>query len=47
MGYTVYVSRIAALLMEVDGVTDYTELTVNGGTENVTVPETAVPVIGR
>ena len=47
VGYTVYVSRIAALLMEVDGVTDYTELTVNGGTENVTIAETAVPVIGE
>ncbi len=47
VGYTVYVSRIAALLMEVDGVTDYTSLTVNGGTANVAIAETAVPVIGE
>lgn len=45
--YTVYVSRIAALLMEIPGVVDYAALTVNGGTENIAIAETAVPVIGE
>ena len=45
--YTVYVNRIASLLMEVEGVVDYTGLLVNGGTDNITIGETAVPVIGE
>ena len=45
--YTVVYTRIAALLMEVEGVTDYEELLVNGGTENLIIEETAVPVIGE
>lgn len=45
--YVVYVSRIASLLMDVEGVLDYTELTINGGAANVAIAETAVPVIGE
>lgn len=45
--YTVYVNRIAALLMSIDGVKDYSNLTVNGGTENISIAETAVPVPGE
>lgn len=45
--YTVVYARIAALLMSVEGVEDYTALTVNGGTVNITIAETAVPVPGE
>lgn len=45
--YTVYVNRIASLLMDVEGVTDYSALTVNGGTSNIAIAATAVPVIGE
>lgn len=45
--YTVYVNRIAALLMEVDGVVDYASLQVNGGTANITLDDDAVPVAGE
>lgn len=44
--YTVLFNRIAFLLMDVSGVTDYRALTVNGGTSNVTVPADKVPVVG-
>ena len=43
----VYYTRIGALLSSVEGVTDYTGLLVNGGTDNVTVGEIAVPVPGE
>lgn len=39
-------ARIAALLMGVEGVEDYSVLTVNGGTANIAIGETAVPVPG-
>ena len=44
--YTVVYARIAALLMGVEGVEDYSALTVNGGTANIAIGETAVPVPG-
>ncbi|HIT31690.1 MAG TPA: baseplate J/gp47 family protein [Candidatus Enterenecus stercoripullorum] len=44
--YTLYYNRIAALLMAVEGVQDYSTLLVNGGTSNITIGETAVPVMG-
>ena len=43
----VYYTRIGALLSSVDGVTDYADLLVNGGTDNVTMGEAAVPVLGE
>ncbi len=42
---TVVYNRIAALLLTVPGVTDFTELTVNGGTANIPLAEDAVPVL--
>lgn len=39
-------NRIAFLLLSVPGVTDYTALTVNGGTANVTLTADQVPVLG-
>ena len=43
----VYYTRIGALLSSVKGVTDYEDLLVNGGTDNVPVGEIAVPVPGE
>ena len=44
---TIYYNRIAALLMAVDGVIDYADLTVNGGTDNITLDDVSVPVAGE
>lgn len=43
---TVVYNRIAYMLLSIDGVTDFTALTVNGGTENITLADNAVPVLG-
>lgn len=45
--YTVYVHRIGALLSSVEGVLDYSGLTVNGGTDNIVIEAAAVPVPGK
>lgn len=44
--YTVLYNHIAYLLMGVDGVTDFSGLTVNGGSANITVGNKEVPVLG-
>lgn len=44
--YTLIYNRVANMLMDIDGVTDYSVLTVNGGTVNVTIGADAVPVLG-
>ncbi len=44
--YTVLFNRIAFLLLDIGGVTDYAALTVNGGTSNVAIPADKVPVAG-
>lgn len=43
----VYYTRIGALLSSMEGVVDYEDLLVNGGTDNVTVADIAVPVPGE
>ena len=45
--YEVPYSRVGYLLLGIDGVVDYTFLTVNGGTDNVAVGADQVPVIGE
>ena len=45
--YTLHYNKVAALLMEIDGVIDFTVLTVNGGTSNITIDAAAVPVPGE
>lgn len=45
--YVVRYNKIGALLMEVDGVVDYRELTVNGAQESVELGELEVPVAGE
>ena len=37
--------RVAYLLMGLDGVADFAELTVNGQTENIDLAEECVPVL--
>ena len=44
---TIYYNRIAALLMAVDGVIDHSDLKVNGGTDNITLDDVSVPVVGE
>lgn len=44
---TVIVNRIGALLMSIDGVVDYTTLTVNGEEENLVLDPDSVPVLGE
>lgn len=39
-------AQIGGCILNCDGITDYTDLTLNGGTENIDVSETAVPVLG-
>lgn len=43
---TVYVNRVGALLMSIDGVIDYVGLVLNGSEENLALPEDGVPVRG-
>ena len=43
--YTVLYNRIAFLLLSIPGVVDYSSLTVGGGTANVTVAATEVPIL--
>lgn len=44
--YQVMINQIIYILMGIDGVADISELRVNGGTENITVAENQVPVLG-
>jgi len=45
-GYTLLYNRIAFFLLDIDGVVDYSVLTVNGGTSNISIGENQVPVLG-
>lgn len=44
--YTLLYNRVAYFLLGIDGVEDYTDLKVNGGTENITIAANQVPVLG-
>lgn len=44
--YTVSIAKIGALLLEIDGVADYTSLTINGSTSNITISDTGIPQLG-
>ena len=43
--YAVLFNRIAFLLLSIPGVVDYTALTLNGGSENLTIPADTLPVL--
>lgn len=44
--YTIVYNRIAYMLLDISGVTDYTALTINNGTTNITIADNQVPVMG-
>jgi len=44
--YTLIYNRVAMMLMDIDGVTDYSALTVNGGAANISIADDEVPVLG-
>lgn len=44
--YTVVYNRIAYILLDIKGVVDYSELTVNGEIENVAIGSDQVPILG-
>lgn len=43
---TVVYNRIAYMLLSIDGVIDFTSLTLNGGTSNIVLADNAVPAVG-
>lgn len=45
--YTVPYNRVAALLLAIDGVVDYTDLTVNGGRDSLSFGPEQIPVLGE
>lgn len=45
--YTLYYNRVLALLLTIDGVQNFTTLTVNGGTADMTIPAGSVPTVGE
>lgn len=44
--YEIIYNRIAFMLLDIEGVVDYTSLTVNGGTENIIIDDDQVPIAG-
>lgn len=45
--YEIFYNRIAFILMDVPGVTDYSSLTVNGGMDNICIGADQVPLVGE
>ena len=43
--YTLYYNRVLALLLTIEGVQTFSTLTVNGGTADITIPASSVPVV--
>lgn len=43
--YTLLYNRVLALLLSIGGVDTFTVLTVNGGTEDITIPAGSIPVL--
>lgn len=44
--YTVTYAKIGSLLLSIPGVADYSNLTVSGGNENVTIGDDEMPILG-
>ncbi len=44
--YELIYNRLAFMLLDIEGVIDYADLTVNGGTSNITIAANEVPVTG-
>lgn len=45
--YLVVYNRIGYILLDIDGVVDFSSLTVNGGTNDIAIGEDDVPVVGN
>lgn len=45
--YTMLYNRLLAMLLNLDGVEDFSSLTLNGGTANLSIPAASVPVLGE
>ena len=45
--YTLLYNRVLAILLSVPGVVNFTALTVNGGTADMTIPPDQIPVLGE
>lgn len=43
--YTLLYNRVLTLLLSIDGVDTFTALSVNGGTEDITIPADSIPVL--
>lgn len=46
VGYTLLYNRVAFFLLDIDGVVDYSSLTVNDGINNILIADNQVPVAG-
>ena len=44
--YTLVYNRISYMLLDIDGVVDYSSLSINGGTTNITIGSSQVPTVG-
>lgn len=44
--YTISYNRIAYMLLDIEGVSDYSSLTINNGTSNISIGDNQVPVVG-
>lgn len=44
--YTISYAKIGSLLLSVPGIADYSNLTVNGGNENITIGDDEMPILG-
>lgn len=44
--YTISYAKVGSLLLSVPGVADYSNLTVNGGNENITIGDDEMPILG-
>jgi len=44
--YSVSYARVGSILLSTKGVTDYSNLLINGGTANITIEETEMPIAG-
>ena len=47
MSYTLIYNRVVAILLNIPGVENFTSLTVNGGTADVTIQAGQIPVAGE
>lgn len=47
LAYTLVYNRVLALLLTIQGVENFSALTVNGGAEDISIPKDSIPVLGE